>query len=262
MKPTVYGNGKSMRVQDLVLNQRTEILRLLCSSGSAEPVEHVTDVLLSQGELTWEDYQSIHVSGRPLHTNARQLLDVVYLKGESSCGLFLEALKQVLPEEQPAGFSFPDHWSDPGVREEHQNTFGQTLLTQRPSLVSTLQNCVDGALEALVTSAHFTSADCDGIRLPSRTPSQQVQDRAVNWSSYHLCLNNRPLLVLQLHTDEHDAWLLHFSQQTHRCFFPLLILPVIYFRNSNAETLGYMVSLFTLLSNRLLSNEYCTQWVI
>ncbi|XP_011607971.2 nucleotide-binding oligomerization domain-containing protein 2 isoform X1 [Takifugu rubripes] len=164
-----------MRVQDLVLNQRTEILRVLCSSGSAEPVEHVTDILLSQGELTWEDYQSIHVSGRPLYTNARQLLDVVYLKGESSCGLFLEALKQVLPEEQPAGFSFPDHWWDPEVREECQNTFCQTLLTQRPSLVSTLQHCVDGALEALLTSAHFTSADCEGIRLPLRTPSQQAR---------------------------------------------------------------------------------------
>uniref|UniRef100_A0A674MZF9 Nucleotide-binding oligomerization domain containing 2 n=1 Tax=Takifugu rubripes TaxID=31033 RepID=A0A674MZF9_TAKRU len=126
---------------DLVLNQRTEILRVLCSSGSAEPVEHVTDILLSQGELTWEDYQSIHV----------------------------------LPEEQPAGFSFPDHWWDPEVREECQNTFCQTLLTQRPSLVSTLQHCVDGALEALLTSAHFTSADCEGIRLPLRTPSQQAR---------------------------------------------------------------------------------------
>lgn len=185
VKPSLYGNGRSMRVQDLVLNQRTEILRVLCSSGSVEPVEHVTDILLSQGELTWEDYQSIHVSGRPLYTNARQLLDIMYLKGESSCGLFLEALKQVLPEEQSVGFSFPAHWSDPEVREECQNTFCQTLLTQRPSLVSTLQHCVDGALEALVTSAHFTSADCDGIRLPLRTPSQQVQDKAGNWSLCH-----------------------------------------------------------------------------
>lgn len=181
-EPSLYGNGKSMRVQDLVLNQRTEVLRVLCSSGSAEPVEDVTDILLSQGELTWEDYQSIHVSGRPLYTNARELLDLVYLKGESSCGLFLEALKQVLPEEQAAGFSFPAFWSDHEVREECQNTFCQTLLTQRPNLISTLQHCVGGALEALVTSSHFTSADCDGIRLPSRTPSQQVQDRPGNWS--------------------------------------------------------------------------------
>ncbi|TWW67433.1 Nucleotide-binding oligomerization domain-containing protein 2 [Takifugu flavidus] len=119
-----------MRVQDLVLNQRTEILRVLCSSGSAEPVEHVTDILLSQGELTWEDYQSIHVSGRPLYTNARQLLDVVYLKGESSCGLFLEALKKVLPEEQPAGFSFPDHWSDPEKLFSHQHTSPQPTVKE------------------------------------------------------------------------------------------------------------------------------------
>lgn len=177
VKPSLYGNGKSMRVQDLVLNQRTQILNVLCSSGSAEPLERVTDVLLSQGELTWEDYQSIHVSGRPLYTNARQLLDLVHLKGDRGCGLLLGALRQLLPEEQAAGLSLPAHCSGPEVREECQGTFCQTLLSQRPSLVSTLQHCVAGALEALVTSGLFTPADRDEIHLPLHTPSQQVQIR-------------------------------------------------------------------------------------
>lgn len=182
-----------MRVQDLVLNQRTQILQVLCSSGSAEPLEHVTDILLAQEELTWEDYQSVHVLGRPLYANTRQLLDLVHLKGESTCRVFLGALKQVLSEEQAVGFSFPHHWSSLEVREECQNTFCKILLTERPSLVNTLQHCVDGALDALVTSGHFTSTDCDRIRLPLHTPTQQVQNMT-RCSSCHFWCNYRPLL--------------------------------------------------------------------
>lgn len=170
-----------MRVQDLVLNQRTQILQVLCSRSSAEPLEHITDILLAQGELTWEEYQCVHVLGRPLYANTRELLDLVYLKGERTCKVFLGALKQVLSEEQAAAFSFPPYWSSPEVREEYQNTFCKILLAQRPSLVRMLQHCVDGALEALVASGHFTSADCDEIHLPLLTPSQQVQKKK-RWS--------------------------------------------------------------------------------
>lgn len=166
-----------MRSQDLVLNQRIQILQVLCSRSCAEPLEHVTDILLAQGELTWEDYQGIHVLGRALYANTRQLLDLVYLKGESTCRVFLGALKQVLSEEQAAGFSFPPYWSSPEVRDKYQSSFCKILLTQRPSLVSMLQHCLDGALEALVTSGHFTSTDCAGIHLPLLTPSQQVQKK-------------------------------------------------------------------------------------
>lgn len=190
----MYVHGKSMRVHNLVLNQRTQILQVLCSSGSAEPLEHVTDILLSQGELTWEDYQSIHVLGRPLYANTRQLLDLVHLKGESICRVFLVALKQVLSAEQLAGLSFPPYWSSPEVREECQNTFCKILLTQRPSLVSMLQHCVDGALEALVTSGHFTSTDCDEIHLPLYTPSQQVQNITGCYLCHFWC-NNQPICL-------------------------------------------------------------------
>ncbi|XP_040899882.1 nucleotide-binding oligomerization domain-containing protein 2 isoform X2 [Toxotes jaculatrix] len=164
-----------MFIQELVLKQRTEILNALCSSGSAEHLERVLDILLAQGELTWEDYQNIQVPGRALYTNARQLLDLVYTKGVDTCELFLTALKLVLPEEQGAGLSFSGCCSNLEKKEESQNTATQALLTDRPSLVSKLQGCIDGALEALVVSGHFTSGDCNEVRLPIYTPSQQAR---------------------------------------------------------------------------------------
>lgn len=163
-----------MFAQELVIKQRTEILQALCSSGSAEHLERVLDILLAQGELTWEDYQNIQVPGIALHTSARQLLDLVYTKGVDTCGLFLNALKQVLPEAQGSSLSFPGCCSNIKEREESQCTSTLTLLTQRPSFVNKLQGSIDGALEALVASGHFTSGDCDEVRLPIHTPSQQV----------------------------------------------------------------------------------------
>ncbi|XP_078109112.1 nucleotide-binding oligomerization domain-containing protein 2 isoform X1 [Sander vitreus] len=164
-----------MSVQELVLRQRTEILNALCSSGSAEHLEQVLDILLAQGELIWEDYQNIQVPGRALYTNARQLLDLVYTKGLETCGLFLAALKQVLPEVHGGGLTFSGCCSNLEEKEEYQSTSTQTLLTQRPSLVSKLQCCIDGAVKVLVISGHFTSADCDEVRLPIHTPSQQAR---------------------------------------------------------------------------------------
>ncbi|KAM9366861.1 nucleotide-binding oligomerization domain-containing protein 2 [Symphorus nematophorus] len=164
-----------MFAQELVLKRRTEILHALCSSGSAEHLERVLDVLLAQGELTWEDYQNIQVPGRALYANARQLLDLVYTKGVDTCGVFFAAFKQVLPEAQGVGLSFSGCCSNLEEKEEFQSTFTQTLVTQRPNLVSKLQGRTDGALEALVKSGHFTSADCDEVRLPIHTPSQQAR---------------------------------------------------------------------------------------
>ncbi|KAA8596109.1 hypothetical protein FQN60_011400 [Etheostoma spectabile] len=162
-----------MFVQELVLRQRAEILNALCSSGSAEHLEQVLDILLAQGELIWEDYQNIHVPGRALYTNARELLDLVYTKGLETCGLFLAALKQVLPKVHGVDLTFSGYCSNLEEKEEYQSTSTQTLLTQRPSLVTKLQCCIDGALKALVISGHFTSADCNEVQLPIHTPSQQ-----------------------------------------------------------------------------------------
>ncbi|KAG8001380.1 Nucleotide-binding oligomerization domain-containing protein 2 [Nibea albiflora] len=165
----------SMFAQEFVLKQRTDLLHALCSSGSTEHLEQVLDILLAQGELIWEDYQNIQVPGRALYTKARQLLDLVYTKGVETCELFLAALKQVLPEAQIVGLSFAGCDSNLEEKEEHQSTSAHTLLTQRPSLVSKLLGRIDGALEALVISGHFTSADCNEVRLPVYTPSQQAR---------------------------------------------------------------------------------------
>ncbi|XP_008291625.1 nucleotide-binding oligomerization domain-containing protein 2 [Stegastes partitus] len=164
-----------MSAQELVLKQRTDILHALCSSGSAEHLERVLDVLLAQGELTWEDYQNIQVPGQALYTKARQLLDVVYTKGADTCGIFFAALKQVLPEVQGPDFSSSGSCSDVDEKEETRRTSTQTLLTQRPSLIYKLQGCIEGALEALVQSSHFTKADFDEVRLPIHTPTQQAR---------------------------------------------------------------------------------------
>ncbi|XP_037104069.1 nucleotide-binding oligomerization domain-containing protein 2 [Syngnathus acus] len=141
--------------QDLVLKQRSEILCGLCSSGSSEPLERVLDVLLARGEFSWEDYLNVRVQGRPLHANARHLLDLVYAKGEAACQALTEAVRQFRPES-------------PGL-------VTGTLLTQRPSLVGELQGCVDGALEALLESGCFTHEDCGDVRLPLHTPAQQAR---------------------------------------------------------------------------------------
>ncbi|KAG7483112.1 nucleotide-binding oligomerization domain-containing protein 2 [Solea senegalensis] len=174
----VSGNGSrqldSMFAQELVLKQRSELLHALCSSGSAEHLERVLDILLAHGELIWEEYQNIQVPGRALYTNARQLLDLVYTKGVDTCEVFLYALKQALPEVQVAGITFSGCCESP---EENitQSPSTQTLLTHRPSLIRKLQGCIDGALEALTVSGHFTSGDCDEVRIPIYTPSQQAR---------------------------------------------------------------------------------------
>ncbi|XP_059206540.1 nucleotide-binding oligomerization domain-containing protein 2 [Centropristis striata] len=164
-----------MFAQELVLRQRTEILHALCSSGSAERLEQVLDILLSQGELTWEDYQNIQVPGRTLYNSARQLLDLVYTKGVDTCRICLAALKQVLPEAQGVCLSYSECCTNLEEKQENQNTCTETILTQRPNLVNKLQGCIDGALNALVTSGHFTSVDCDEVQLPVYTPSQQAR---------------------------------------------------------------------------------------
>ncbi|KAM9860497.1 nucleotide-binding oligomerization domain-containing protein 2 [Aulostomus maculatus] len=170
-----YGTcqSESMFAQELVLKQRTRILHVLCSSGSAEQLERVLDILLARGALIWEDYQCLQVPGSTLHARVRQLLDLVYTKGADTCESFLTALMQVLPEVLGAGLNFSRCWSNLGKAEE--STSLQTLLTQRPSLVSKLKENVDGALEVLLECGNFTAEDCNEVQLPIHTPSQQAR---------------------------------------------------------------------------------------
>nr|XP_061820538.1 nucleotide-binding oligomerization domain-containing protein 2-like isoform X1 [Nerophis lumbriciformis] len=164
-----------MMAQEFVLKQRTEILAAVCSSGSSEHLERVLDVLLAHGELSWEEYQSIQVQGRPLHANARHLLDIVYTKGLAICQLFVAALQQTIPEGPGAGLCVSEGVSQVEKSREAHQTSGEALLSQRPSLVGKLQGCVDGTLEVLHETGHFTSEDCNEVRLPIHTPSQQAR---------------------------------------------------------------------------------------
>lgn len=162
----------SMSSQQLVLKQRAVLLDGLCAGGSAEPLDCVLDLLLAWEVLIWEDYLSIRVAEKPVSSNARRLLDVVYEKGEDACGLVLAAFKQVLPEEQKARLCFGKEYAVSGKTRPASAT--SALLTDRPVLVRKLRDNIDEALDVLMTTGCFTIKDCDGVQLPVYTPSQQV----------------------------------------------------------------------------------------
>ncbi|KAM9817406.1 nucleotide-binding oligomerization domain-containing protein 2 [Neosynchiropus ocellatus] len=164
-----------MCAKELVLKRRTQILNALCDSGSAERLERVLDVLLAHGELQWEEYQGVQIQSRTLYGNGRHLLDLVHVKGERTCELFLGALKQVLPEALGAGLRFGDSDSEVDDSGPAQSSAAQNLLTQRPRLVGVLQGCIDGALDTLVKAGHLTSVDCSQIQLAIHTPSQKAR---------------------------------------------------------------------------------------
>ncbi|KAL7831217.1 hypothetical protein SRHO_G00307200 [Serrasalmus rhombeus] len=164
-----------MSGQQLVLKQRAELLGALCCGGTAEPLDCVLDLLLSWGILVWEDYQIIQGSARPLCSNARDLLDLVYGKGEEACCLLLAAFEQVLPEAQKAGLYFGKANSVGSYGKWTPTTSSQALLTDRPALVRKLRDHIDGALDALLEAGCFISKDCDEVLLPVYTPSQKVR---------------------------------------------------------------------------------------
>lgn len=201
------GNPSSVRVQDVVLKERPAILDALCTCGSSEHLEQVLDFLLAQGQLTWEDYQNVQVSGRALYTNARQLLDLVYTKGAETCGVFLRALAQVLPESQGLGLSPPASCGPPEDGKEWESTSCHRLLSQRPRLVEKLQGCISDALETLTQSGHFSSLDCDQVRLSVHTPSQQVitdeASASLFMSSYSESDFSFLLVILPLFNNNH-----------------------------------------------------------
>ncbi|XP_016087035.1 nucleotide-binding oligomerization domain-containing protein 2-like [Sinocyclocheilus grahami] len=162
-----------MSTHQLILKQRAELLSVLCGGGSAEPLDCVLDLLLAWEVLVWEDYLSIHVAEKALSYKVRQLLDVVYDKGEDACSLLLAAMNQVLPEEQKAGLCFGKECAEVG--KNRPDTATLTLLADRPVLVRKLRDNIDGALKVLLTTGCFTIKDCDVVQLPVYTPSQQVR---------------------------------------------------------------------------------------
>lgn len=162
-----------MNAQQLILTQRAELLAVLCGGGSDEPVESVLDLLLAHDVLVWEDYLRVRVAEKPLCANIRQLLDLVYNKGEDACSHFLTAVDQILFEEQKAGLCFGNGCAV--VSKDRPDTATSTLLADRPVLVRRLRDNIDKALNVLLTTGCFTIKDCDSVQLPVYTPSQQVR---------------------------------------------------------------------------------------
>ncbi|XP_028812163.1 nucleotide-binding oligomerization domain-containing protein 2 [Denticeps clupeoides] len=164
-----------MSAQKLVLSQRAELVQALSRGGTAEGVDCVLDLLISWGVLLWEDYVCACVANKPLSTRTRDLLDLVYEKGERACELLLCAFCQVLPEAQKTGLEFGKCVSVVKDDREPSTMATETLLCHRPFLVSRLRDHVDGALEHLLGRGCLTSADREEIQLPVYTSSQQAR---------------------------------------------------------------------------------------
>ncbi|XP_076143041.1 nucleotide-binding oligomerization domain-containing protein 2 isoform X1 [Alosa pseudoharengus] len=158
----------------LVLRQRAELVQALCCGGTQEGLESILDLLLSCGALVWEDYLSVCVAGKTLCCRTRELLDLVYSKGEIACCHLLAAFSQVLPDAQKNNLSF-GKCSDVQHFQEMPTSATLTLLSDRPGMVTKLRHCVDGALDVLFEQGFLTSSECEGIQLPVYTSSQQVR---------------------------------------------------------------------------------------
>lgn len=163
-----------MCAQQLVLRQRTELLGALCCGGAAEPLESVLDLLLSWDVLIWEDYHNVQGVTKPLCSKTRDLLDLVYSKGEEACSLLLEAFDQVLPEAQKAGLCF----GKVKLKQEKKTptSASEALLMDRPALIKKIRERLDEVLDALMDAGCLTSQDCDEVLLPVYTCSQKVSD--------------------------------------------------------------------------------------
>ncbi|KAB5525855.1 hypothetical protein PHYPO_G00145020 [Pangasianodon hypophthalmus] len=164
-----------MCAQQLVLRQRTELLGALCCGGTAEPLDSVLDLLLSWDVLVWEDYHNVQGLSKPLCSKTRDLLDLVYTKGEEACSLLLAAFDQVLPEAQKAGLYFGKGNSRRRDIKKTPTSTSEALLIDRPALVKKVRDHLDGVLDALMEAGCFTSQDCDEVLLPVHTRSQKAR---------------------------------------------------------------------------------------
>lgn len=172
-----------MCAKQLVLRQRTELLGALCCGFTAEPLDCVIDLLLSWDVLIWEDYHNVQGLTKPLCSKTRDLLDIVYTKGEQACSLLLAAFDQVLPEAQKAGLCLGKGHLKPGDIKKTPTSASEALLVDRPALVKKIRDHVDGVLDALMGAGCFTSQDCDDVLLPVYTLSQKVSDTCTESTS-------------------------------------------------------------------------------
>ncbi|XP_038610111.1 nucleotide-binding oligomerization domain-containing protein 2 [Tachyglossus aculeatus] len=146
--------------------QRSQLVTQL-GRGSAETFESVLDFLLSWDVLTWEDYESVSIRGHPLSQLARRLLDIVGNKGGQSGELLVSALREAEREVRQAG----------GSRERLPEASGPIwdLQRQRPAIVRKIYGHLDDLMGLLIDRGFVSKYECDEIRLPIFTNSQQAR---------------------------------------------------------------------------------------
>ncbi|XP_028931876.1 nucleotide-binding oligomerization domain-containing protein 2 isoform X2 [Ornithorhynchus anatinus] len=146
--------------------QRSQLVAQL-GRGSTETFESVLDFLLSWDVLTWEDYESVSVRGHPPSQLARRLLDIVGNKGGRSGELLVAAVREAEREVRRAGGSW----------ERLPEASGPIwdLQRQRPAVVRKIYGHLDDLLRLLLDRGFVSKYECDEIRLPIFTTSQQAR---------------------------------------------------------------------------------------
>ncbi|XP_076988519.1 nucleotide-binding oligomerization domain-containing protein 2 isoform X2 [Tamandua tetradactyla] len=146
--------------------QRSRLVGLLVS-GSLEGFESILDWLLSWEVLSWEDYESLSLLGQPLSLLARRLLDIVWSKGTWGC----EQLIAAIQEAQADGKTPEQH----GRWDPHSTHPAHELQSHRPAIIRRLYSHVEGVLGLAREQGFISQYECDGIRLPVFTSSQQAR---------------------------------------------------------------------------------------
>ncbi|XP_004704736.1 nucleotide-binding oligomerization domain-containing protein 2 [Echinops telfairi] len=146
--------------------RRSQLVSMLVS-GSLECFECILDWLLSWEVLSWEDYESLSLLGKPLSHLARHLLDTVWNKGHWSCEKLIAAVQETKNDNH--SFELNGLWDPQSpcpVRD---------LQTHRPIIVRRLYSHVESVLDRVQEQGFISQYECDGIRLPIFTSSQRAR---------------------------------------------------------------------------------------
>ncbi|XP_029464384.1 nucleotide-binding oligomerization domain-containing protein 2 isoform X2 [Rhinatrema bivittatum] len=155
-----------MCAQEFLKRQRSHLVSTL-GGGSVENFENVLDYLIAWDVLTWEDYENVSIQGQTLCRWARNLLDIIWSKGERSGELLGAALQAA--ERGSAGLDLALQGF------EDFSPASKNLQKHRPLIVRKIHGHVQNVLIFLLDRGFITRYECDEIQLPIYTPSQQAR---------------------------------------------------------------------------------------
>nr|XP_033798778.1 nucleotide-binding oligomerization domain-containing protein 2 isoform X2 [Geotrypetes seraphini] len=155
-----------MCAQEILRRQRSHLVSKL-ASGSMDNFETVLDYLVAWDVLTREDYESVTIPGQALCKLVRNLLDIIWNKGEKSCEFLIAALQEVERKSQRTEFTSQSY--------EALSSPLENLQKYRPLIVRKLHNHVQSLLIFLLNQGFITKYECDEIQLSIYTPSQQAR---------------------------------------------------------------------------------------